>query len=126
MVNAKGEAPPSTKRERYEITKMNEQEATERFRSTERNREPEEESLCIICFSNKPNSVFLECGHGGVCLDCAIDTMKRNNACTLCRKEVVQILEIELLNGTEGLFRVLNSFYVSTMHKKQQKERERV
>ena len=30
--------------------------------------------LCIICFERSKNAVFLECGHGGVCYNCAIDT----------------------------------------------------
>lgn len=46
--------------------------------------------------------------------------MKRNNACTMCRKEVVQILEIESLNNVDGLFKVLNSYYVSTINRHKQ------
>ncbi len=49
---------------------MTEQEATERFRATDRevdkvNNEPEDDCLCFICFTNLPNAVFLDCGHGG-------------------------------------------------------------
>lgn len=64
-------------------------------------------------------AMVVGCFDIGVCLDCAIDTMKRNNSCSMCRSEVVQILEIETLNATEGLFKVLNSFFVSTFHKRQ-------
>ena len=112
------EAGKSTKRDKFEITKYNEKEATERFKSTARDKNDDEDGLCVICFTNIPNAVFLDCGHGGVCIDCSIDSMKRNNSCLLCRKLVVQILEIESLKETDGLFKVLNSFYVSTFHKK--------
>lgn len=44
--------------------------------------------------------------------------MKKNNHCTMCRSTVAQILEIESLQNTEGLFKVLNSFYVSAFQKK--------
>jgi hypothetical protein len=60
------------------------------------------------------NAVLLDCGHGGVCLECAIDTMKKNNLCFLCRSSVVQIIEIDLSKEVrKGLYKVLNSFYVS-------------
>lgn len=49
----------------------------------------EDEGLCFICFANPSNCVFLDCGHGGVCLDCAMDTIKKNNICSLCRETVV-------------------------------------
>ena len=117
-----GEAGPngqSTIRDKFEMTKFTEREASERFRSSARdNNAEEDDSLCVICFTNIPNAVFLDCGHGGVCINCAIDSMKRNNSCLLCRNLVVQILEIESLKETDGLFKVLNSFYVSTFHKK--------
>ena len=48
----------------------------------------DDESLCIICFTNQANSVLLDCGHGGVCIECSLDAMKQNNVCVLCRKEV--------------------------------------
>lgn len=112
--------PDTSRRDKFEITNMSIQEASARFRTSERTQEENpEDSLCFICFTNEPNAVFLDCGHGGVCLTCSIDAMKKNNSCTICRQVVVQILEIESLQNTEGLFKVLNSFYVSAFHKKQ-------
>lgn len=74
----------------------------------------DEEGLCFICFSNDSNCVFLDCGHGGICLDCAMDTIKRNNICALCREVVNQIIEIDpKIEIRDGLYKVLNSYYVS-------------
>lgn len=76
--------------------------------------EDENDGLCVVCFTDEANTVFLNCGHGGSCLTCAIDSIKRNNLCILCREVVCQILEI---NQTEqmnnGVYKVLNSYYVS-------------
>lgn len=73
----------------------------------------EDDGLCQICFSCPANTVLLDCGHGGICLDCAIDSMKKNNYCIFCREKVVQIIEIEANEIRNGLFKVVNSFYVS-------------
>lgn len=118
-VLAKDDPQASNRQDKYEITNMSIQEASARFQTTERSEnENPEDSLCFICFTNEPNAVFLDCGHGGVCLSCSIDAMKKKNTCTICRMLVVQILEIESLHNTEGLFKVLNSFYVSSFPKK--------
>ena len=59
--------PVSTKRDRYAISNMNQQEASERYRESARDGELREgeEDLCFICYTNPPNAVFLDCGHGG-------------------------------------------------------------
>lgn len=45
-----------------------------------------EENLCGVCFANEPDSVYMPCGHGGICYDCAIDIWKSSDECYLCRK----------------------------------------
>lgn len=73
----------------------------------------DDDSLCTICYSQKSNTVLLDCGHGGICIDCATDTMKKNNHCLFCRARVIQIIEIETSEIKRGLYKVINSFYVS-------------
>ena len=73
----------------------------------------EDEGLCSICFSEAASTVLLDCGHGGICLACAIDSMKKNNHCLFCRERVVQIIEIDTQDLGNGLFKVVNSYYVS-------------
>lgn len=95
-----------------ELKEKSEEEKKEEEEVTYENEN--EEGLCFICFSNDSNCVFLDCGHGGICLDCAMDTIKRNNICALCRETVSQIIEIDPKTEIrDGLFKVLNSYYVS-------------
>lgn len=75
--------------------------------------ENEEDNLCQICFTEPPTAVVLDCGHGGSCLNCTIDAMKKNNQCLFCRAKVVLIIEINNTQDTKGLFKVVNSYYVS-------------
>jgi hypothetical protein len=48
--------------------------------------DPDEEPLCEVCFANPPDSVYMPCGHGGMCYDCAIDIWKSSDDCYLCRE----------------------------------------
>ena len=73
----------------------------------------DDENLCSICFSEPASTVLLDCGHGGICLTCAIDSMKKNNHCLFCREKVVQIIEIDVRDLGNGLYKVVNSYYVS-------------
>lgn len=76
-------------------------------------KDEEEENLCYICFGMPPNCFFAECGHGGICLECSIDAMKKSNLCALCRTEITQILEIDEKQVTNGIFKVVNCYFIS-------------
>ena len=56
----------------------------------------ESEDLCYICYTNPPNAVIQECGHGGICADCAIQTIKTKGQCMECRAEVKHVIKIEV------------------------------
>ena len=49
--------------------------------------EEEEEipKTCRICFDRPPDSVFMDCGHGGVCFECSLDVWRNTEECYLCR-----------------------------------------
>lgn len=62
---------------------------------------------CLICYEKSPDSVLMECGHGGkiinflnksiiffigLCYECAVDIWKKNGECYLCRKVFLIIL----------------------------------
>jgi len=56
--------------------------------------ENEEELLCYVCCERKPNAILENCGHGGICYECAISLMNRRNKCMQCRNTVETVLKI--------------------------------
>lgn len=73
----------------------------------------DDDGLCTVCYGAKANTVLLDCGHGGICIDCATDTMRKNNHCLFCRQRVIQIIEIDTNEVKRGLYKVINSYFVS-------------
>ncbi|EAS00128.2 zinc finger, C3HC4 type (RING finger) protein (macronuclear) [Tetrahymena thermophila SB210] len=51
---------------------------------------------CVICFDNAPDSVYMPCGHGGVCYECSVDIMKNTGECYLCREAIKEILRLDI------------------------------
>eukprot|EP01017_Pseudomicrothorax_dubius_P023116 TRINITY_DN2480_c0_g2_i1.p1 TRINITY_DN2480_c0_g2~~TRINITY_DN2480_c0_g2_i1.p1 ORF type:complete len:544 (+),score=21.33 TRINITY_DN2480_c0_g2_i1:66-1697(+) len=65
-------------------------------------------TACVICFEKFPDAVLLDCGHGGICYDCAIDIWQRNEECYLCRKPVVQILQMEIATRHQEVIKIIS------------------
>ena len=61
----------------------------------------EEESLCVICYSNKPNCLILPCLHAGMCKECGVSVLKKKPECVMCRKKIEKIAVIEKISDTE-------------------------
>lgn len=55
----------------------------------------EEELLCYVCCERKPNAILENCGHGGICYECAVSVMNKRNRCMQCRNPVETILKID-------------------------------
>lgn len=68
-----------------------------------------EDQVCLICFEGEPDSVFMDCGHGGVCYECALDVWKATNECFLCRELISQVLQIDLEYKNGNFMKVLSS-----------------
>ena len=74
----------------------------------------DEEDLCMICYTNKINSVVLPCGHGNVCLDCNHKFISESGKCCICRADVTQMLKVDPSNLRNDCLKVLSAyFYVS-------------
>eukprot|EP00602_Paraphysomonas_sp_CaronLab_P010038 CAMPEP_0185037082 /NCGR_PEP_ID=MMETSP1103-20130426/30991_1 /TAXON_ID=36769 /ORGANISM="Paraphysomonas bandaiensis, Strain Caron Lab Isolate" /LENGTH=541 /DNA_ID=CAMNT_0027574891 /DNA_START=352 /DNA_END=1977 /DNA_ORIENTATION=+ len=55
---------------------------------------------CYICCVEPSDTCFMECGHGGLCFDCAAVIAKHpSRQCPICREEVSQILRITTLSA---------------------------
>jgi len=52
------------------------------------------QKVCMICCSEEPNAVIMDCGHGGLCYSCSIELWKVQKCCHICRREISQVLEI--------------------------------
>jgi len=55
----------------------------------------EEGRLCYICENHVSNAILVECGHGGVCCECALKLVEQKNECMECRKPATAIYKIE-------------------------------
>jgi len=64
-------------------------------RAQKNNNGEEEETLCYLCFEGPPNAVLLNCGHGGICYECAVALIKKKNECMECRKPVEMIYKVD-------------------------------
>jgi len=55
----------------------------------------QEEVLCYICERNSPDAVMMGCGHGGVCCECAVESLRTKNVCMQCRSPVDSLYKIK-------------------------------
>jgi len=56
----------------------------------------ESEQMCFVCYDSRPDSIFLECGHAGVCRHCAGNLMNRPQraVCPVCRARITRVVII--------------------------------
>ncbi|CAD8085654.1 unnamed protein product [Paramecium primaurelia] len=66
-------------------------------------------NICIVCYERGPNAVFMNCGHGGTCYQCAIDIWKQKMVCYLCRNKIEYILKVDLEDRYGDLFKVIST-----------------
>ncbi|CAD8098071.1 unnamed protein product [Paramecium primaurelia] len=66
-------------------------------------------NICIVCYERGPNAVFMNCGHGGTCYQCAIDIWKQKTECYLCRDKIIYILKVDLDERLGDLFKVVST-----------------
>ena len=53
------------------------------------------EAECIVCYDQKPNIIQDPCGHGGLCKDCALEYVKAEEKCMICRVKIQKFFLIE-------------------------------
>jgi Zinc finger, C3HC4 type (RING finger) len=56
------------------------------------------EKLCYVCEARDANAVLLECGHGGVCYECALGLVRqrRERSCPICRVSLTCVSSLTL------------------------------
>eukprot|EP00357_Protocruzia_adherens_P022956 CAMPEP_0115032066 /NCGR_PEP_ID=MMETSP0216-20121206/38935_1 /TAXON_ID=223996 /ORGANISM="Protocruzia adherens, Strain Boccale" /LENGTH=404 /DNA_ID=CAMNT_0002409891 /DNA_START=530 /DNA_END=1744 /DNA_ORIENTATION=+ len=65
--------------------------------------------MCTICCDQEPDSVILECGHGGICYNCALELWRSTGECHLCREAITQVLQIDTTEKDSNFIKVLTS-----------------
>lgn len=55
-----------------------------------------DETTCYVCMAAPASAILLECGHVGICLDCAVRLCATTRRCPLCRKYISRVREIEI------------------------------
>ncbi|OMJ80640.1 hypothetical protein SteCoe_19074 [Stentor coeruleus] len=51
---------------------------------------------CVICVEGPCDSVFMDCGHGGICFSCANTMVKNKETCHFCRAPIIRALKIKV------------------------------
>ena len=54
----------------------------------------EDSNSCMVCLERPSNAVLLECGHSGVCVDCACALWAQSRRCPVCRKGFAAVVRI--------------------------------
>ncbi|CAD8135233.1 unnamed protein product [Paramecium pentaurelia] len=78
-------------------------------------------NACCICFDNEPNALFMQCGHGGVCYNCAIDLWKNKAECYLCRNKIDRVLKIQMSEQQKNIYQVVAATEMNQKLKFEQK-----
>ena len=69
------------------------------------------DTSCNICMDRLPEAILLECGHGGLCLQCAHqlwDQTGEGRLCPMCRKPITGIVKIIGESGGEVTVEVMH------------------
>ena len=72
---------------------------------------------CIVCFDDKQDAVYLNCGHGGVCYGCAKEILKVKGECHLCRNPIKRLLKVEPVETFPDRVKVLSIVKASEVTK---------
>ena len=60
---------------------------------------------CFMCFEKDNNGVFMECGHGGICYECAVKVYRDCGVCHICRGKITHVLKVVSISG--GILEVI-------------------
>ncbi|KAL4479264.1 hypothetical protein ABPG72_011476 [Tetrahymena utriculariae] len=64
-------------------------------------------NTCVVCFDKTPDTLYMPCGHGGLCYECAIDILKKTGECYLCRVEITEVYQLDIKQKKGKNYKVL-------------------
>jgi Zinc finger, C3HC4 type (RING finger) len=65
-----------------------------------------EPDKCLMCLDKDANAVFMDCGHGGICHDCARKLQDQKTHCHICRGPIIHVLKVSKVSG--DILKVIN------------------
>ena len=51
--------------------------------------------MCYVCVQRPPTAIIMDCGHSGICYECAIEGWRKDEKCMMCRQRVTNILKVK-------------------------------
>ena len=68
--------------------------------------------MCYICCTKPSDAVVLECGHGGICVEYAVETLKESGICMECRQEAEQVVRIDPVPRINNIVKVYENITI--------------
>jgi len=74
--------------------------------------EQEDKESCFVCECDEADAVIMNCGHGGICYECALIGWEKSKKCYICRRDIGSVLKVKnlpklnmarVINKTENL-----------------------
>ena len=65
-----------------------------------------QEVKCYVCFTSPSSMLYADCMHGGICNQCCLAVLRNDRKCSLCRRPIASIMELQPLRG--NIFKVLS------------------
>lgn len=66
-----------------------------------------ESNMCQICCLNETNGLFMYCGHGNICINCAFEIASQKPECPLCRAEIKQVVQQKYPNNYKDIYQAI-------------------
>lgn len=63
--------------------------------------------LCNVCYAAESDAVFMDCKHGGLCLECAYDVWNASGECYLCRERIEYIIKYDNEDKKGDMFKIV-------------------
>ncbi len=73
----------------------------ESFRASKSDTEMDDESQCFVCWGREWDAILLECGHSGICVECAVKLWDETRRCPLCRQSFSAVMRVVSSNDVE-------------------------
>jgi len=55
----------------------------------------EADPQCYICVQRPPAAIIMNCGHSGICYECALESWRKGDKCIMCRQKIENILKVK-------------------------------